>query len=295
MPGGGPLPVLERTPDMWYKRAKDTLHLLGVNPTVDLVALRGKTGGEEILLVLRSGGAVEGGRWALPGGFINTDAQRGERWKEGRESPREAAVRETLEETGVSVDPGDLIEVGVFEGGGRDPRDSPESWTKSHAFAVRVDGSPRARGGDDASDAEWFPLEELPTMAFDHREIVSAALRKLGRREKTAARGAGAAREAGSGDHLTLGDLVTLKVGMKDADFWIIRRGSPDRVGTPVRDWGPELIGVKVERTDLLLPDYLFHMIMHIANTGYFRRFSTGTAGIKHITISDVANIPIGR
>lgn len=165
---------------MWYKRAKSTLYFSGPNPTVDLVAVRGKNGGEEILLVLRAQGAVEGGKWALPGGFINTDAKKGEEWKPGRESPREAAVRETLEETGVSVDPASLIEVGVFEGGGRDPRDSEESWSKSHAFAVRVDGSPRARGGDDAADAKWFPLGKMPPMAFDHGRIVSAALGKLG-------------------------------------------------------------------------------------------------------------------
>jgi len=41
---------------MWYKRAKDTLHLLESKRTVDLVALRGKTGGQETLLVLRFGG-----------------------------------------------------------------------------------------------------------------------------------------------------------------------------------------------------------------------------------------------
>lgn len=101
--------------------------------------------------------------------------------------------------------------------------------------------------------------------------------------EKTAARGA------------KLGDLVTLKVGMRDADFWIVRRGSPDKVGTPVREWGPELIGVKVERTDLLLPDYLFYMIMHIAGTGHFRSVATGSTGLVNIRVSDVAEIPIGR
>ena len=100
--------------------------------------------------------------------------------------------------------------------------------------------------------------------------------------EKTAARGA------------KLGDFVKLKVGMEDADFWIVRRGTPEKVGTPVREWGPELIGVKVERTDLLLPDYLFYMMMHIAGTGYFRRLATGSTGLVNIRISDVGDLPMG-
>ena len=32
MPGSDPLPMMERTPDMWYKRAKHNLHFLGVDP-----------------------------------------------------------------------------------------------------------------------------------------------------------------------------------------------------------------------------------------------------------------------
>lgn len=166
----------------WLKKAqqKNTYYFLGANPTVDLVALKRGKRGMEILLILRAKGAVEGGKWALPGGFINTDAKRGEEWKSGAESPRQAAVRETAEETGVSVDEGKLVEIGVFEGNGRDPRDNDESWSKSHAFAVMVDGSPRAQAGDDASDARWFPVSEIPSTAFDHARIIQAGLSRIG-------------------------------------------------------------------------------------------------------------------
>lgn len=166
----------------WRKQAqqKNSYFFRGANPTVDLVALKRGDRGMEILLILRGGGTVEGGKWALPGGFIDTDAKRGEEWKPGKESPRQAAARETAEETGVRVDPGRLVEIGVFEGNGRDPRDNDESWSKSHAFAVIVDGSPRARAGDDAKDARWFPVSEIPSTAFDHGKIIQAGLSAMG-------------------------------------------------------------------------------------------------------------------
>ena len=165
----------------WWKRAsKGSYYFRGPNPAVDLVAVRKKNSGDEILLIRRAEGATEGGKWALPGGFINTDAKKGEEWREGRETPRAAAVRETLEETGVSVDPSSLVEIGVFEGGGRDPRDSEEAWSKSYAFGALVEGDTRAAGGDDASDARWFSVREIPPTAFDHHKIISAGLRALG-------------------------------------------------------------------------------------------------------------------
>jgi len=168
----------------WYKVAQNKkanpYFFKGANPTVDLVALKKGISGLEILLILRSSKSVEGGKWALPGGFIETSAAKGEEWKPGSESPRDAAVRETAEETGVRVDASKLVELGVFEGGGRDPRDNEESWSKSHAFAVMVDGSPRAVGGDDASDARWFPVSEIPQTAFDHGRIIGAGLARMG-------------------------------------------------------------------------------------------------------------------
>ena len=40
----------------------------------------------------------------------------------------------------------------------------------------------KVQGSDDAADARWFPLNEIPLLAFDHEEILSQALRTL--REK---------------------------------------------------------------------------------------------------------------
>lgn len=153
---------------------------LGANPTVDAVVLRD----DEILLVRRDPDApVEPGAWALPGGFVATSAPRGGAWGPATESDEDACVRELREETGLVVDAGALVRLGVFEGGGRDPRDGDRSWSRTTVFSVALEGdAARAAiaGGDDADDARWFSLSSLPArVAFDHRAIIAAALRAL--------------------------------------------------------------------------------------------------------------------
>ena len=165
--------------------SKPSYYYKGANCTVDLVIVyKGR-----ILLIKRKAGGVEGGKWAIPGGFIDTDAKKGEVFSFGGETPKEAALREVAEETNLDLSPvpdlsNRLIEVGVYEGDSRDPRDSEEAWSKSYAFTITlqdedgVDFS-RMRGLDDASDAKWFRIEELPSnIAFDHAKIIQDALNK---------------------------------------------------------------------------------------------------------------------
>lgn len=165
---GGP-----RTPaPHWY---------VGANPTVDAVVLRDR----EVLLVRRDPDApVEAGAWALPGGFVGTRAPRGGAWEPGLESEEEACVRELREEAALVVRPEELVRIGIFEGGGRDPRDGARSWSRSTAFGVVLRGhAARApiAGGDDAEDARWFALDALPPrLAFDHARILHEALAVLG-------------------------------------------------------------------------------------------------------------------
>lgn len=159
---------------------------VGPNPTVDAVVLRAAPdGAREVLLVRRDPAApVEPGAWALPGGFVATDAPRGGRWTPGRETEEEACVRELREETALEIDARALERVGVFEGGGRDPRDGDTSWSRSTAFRVVLHGTAAGAaiaGGDDADDARWFRLDALPArLAFDHDAIVRAALAREG-------------------------------------------------------------------------------------------------------------------
>jgi len=110
--------------------------------TVDM-ALFAFDGAALSLLLIRRGGYPFRGCLALPGGFL-----------EMSESPREAAARELLEETGVSgVTPVQIYTLGEP---GRDPRHR----ILSVLHLALVDAAavvPRA--GDDAAEALWFSLE----------------------------------------------------------------------------------------------------------------------------------------
>ena len=146
----------------------DPFWFVGPNPTIDVIAHRH----DEILLVLRDADApAEAGKWALPGGFVASASARGTRWT-AAETARDAAVRELCEETMLLLAPEALVEVAVYEGRGRDPRDTPEAWARTTVFAVAVEGDVALSGGDDAADARWFPLAALPPLAFDHARIV---------------------------------------------------------------------------------------------------------------------------
>jgi len=92
--------------------------------------------------------------WALPGGFVDYG-----------ESLEEAAAREALEETGLTVEL--LRQFHTYSAPGRDPR----GHTISTVFTARAQGTPKA--ADDARDAGVYTEDSLPdVIAFDHREIL---------------------------------------------------------------------------------------------------------------------------
>ena len=93
----------------------------------------------------------------MPGGFVDYG-----------ESAEQAAKREALEETGVHVQ--ELRQFQVYSKPGRDPR----FHTLTVVFIAKAQGEVRA--GDDASEARWFALDDLPKdMAFDHSQIITDA------------------------------------------------------------------------------------------------------------------------
>ena len=127
--------------------------------TADVVVLAGAVETPRVLLIQR-GNPPFAGSWALPGGFV-----------EQGEQVAEAAPRELAEETGLRVDAVALELLGIYDTPGRDPR----GWTVSVVYIARVPGESAVAGADDAGDARWFAVEELPELAFDHALILADA------------------------------------------------------------------------------------------------------------------------
>lgn len=103
------------------------------------------------------------GRWAFPGGFLKMD-----------ESAEEGALRELREETGLQG--AYLQQFHSFSAPDRDPRE--RVITIAYYALVKLQ---EVKGADDASDARWFALDEVPPLAFDHDLILRTALKALRR------------------------------------------------------------------------------------------------------------------
>ncbi len=131
--------------------------------SVDILLLRRAEEGEKVLLIQRDREPFAG-RWALPGGFV-----------EENEPLEAAAQRELQEETGVKNIP--LEQLGAFGDPGRDPRG--HVITIVYGGILPEDASSSLRAGDDARRAEWFPVDRLPPLAFDHDQIISRCLPRL--------------------------------------------------------------------------------------------------------------------
>lgn len=125
--------------------------------------------GKEIhILLIERGFDPYKGSWALPGGFLNMD-----------ETAEEGAKRELLEETGVSDVY--LEQFHTFTDVNRDPRERVLT-IAFYALVRKSDYSVIA--GDDAARAEWFNINNLPPLAFDHPGIIQMARNSV--REKLA-------------------------------------------------------------------------------------------------------------
>ena len=99
--------------------------------------------------------------WAFPGGFLNPD-----------ESAEEGAIRELKEETGFAA--GYMEQLHTYTNPGRDPRER----VISIVYIALVEIG-EVKGADDAAEAEWFPIDDIPPLAFDHDEILRDALARL--------------------------------------------------------------------------------------------------------------------
>jgi 8-oxo-dGTP diphosphatase len=131
--------------------------------TVDVVIFTLRENQLHVLLVQR-GEEPFAGVWALPGGFVKMD-----------ESLEEAACREMAEETGLQD--AYLEQLYTYGDLNRDPRGRVV--TVAYFALIPSDAPIHKEGGSDAQRAEWFQIEALPPLAFDHDQIVAYALRRL--------------------------------------------------------------------------------------------------------------------
>ena len=86
------------------------------------------------------------------------------------ETTEQCAARELEEETGMVVS--ELQQIGAYSRANRDPRGR----TVTVAYLVIIDVPVEVRGQDDAAQAKWFPISELPPLAFDHDDIMRDAM-----------------------------------------------------------------------------------------------------------------------
>ena len=114
------------------------------------------------VLLIQRGNPPFKGAWAFPGGFMNMD-----------ETTEQCAIRELEEETGLRLS--DIHQIGTYSKVDRDPRGR----TVTVAYLAIIDEPIAVIGQDDAAKAEWWPLFDLPHLAFDHYDIMQDAIKQF--------------------------------------------------------------------------------------------------------------------
>lgn len=128
--------------------------------TADCVVF-GFDGKDLKILLIERGNEPCKGCWAFPGGFMNID-----------ETIEQCARRELEEETGLKL--AKIEQFHTFSEVNRDPRER----VVTVAFFALVKQA-EVKGGDDAARAQWFPIKDIPQLAFDHDNILRHAQRTL--------------------------------------------------------------------------------------------------------------------
>ncbi|MFA8298906.1 MAG: NUDIX domain-containing protein [Hyphomicrobiales bacterium] len=131
--------------------------------TVDCIVFLVKEDGVKLLLVERERPPFRG-QWAFPGGFVGME-----------ETLEEAAKRELQEETGLKNI--ELKQLHTFSEVDRDPRDR----IITTVYIGQADEKNfMLEAGDDAANAQWFPLNNHPKLAFDHCDLLQKAIKSMG-------------------------------------------------------------------------------------------------------------------
>jgi 8-oxo-dGTP diphosphatase len=116
-----------------------------------------------VLLIKQKYGVLKN-KWALVGGFVKDN-----------ETLFEAVNRELQEETGITVNY--LEQLFTF---GDDIQRDPRGRVISVAYFALVNSTKfNVKADSDAEEAQWFSITALPDLAFDHKQILESALKRL--------------------------------------------------------------------------------------------------------------------
>ena len=113
------------------------------------------------VLLIKRGSEPYKNLWAFPGGFLEIS-----------ESAETGALRELKEETGL-----ENVYIEQFHSFS-DPDRDPRERVISIAFLSVVEIC-KVKAGDDAEEASWFPIDNLPHLAFDHQVMFDKAFSYL--------------------------------------------------------------------------------------------------------------------
>ncbi len=125
--------------------------------TVDALVFYQSQSTTKVLLIKRKNEPFKNS-WAIPGGFVDED-----------ETLEKAVVRELQEETQIFG-----LKLEQFKAYSQPDRD-PRGRTISVVFTCIINFMPNAKAADDAIDLDWFSIDNLPSMAFDHELVIKEA------------------------------------------------------------------------------------------------------------------------
>ena len=128
---------------------------------VDIVIFTIQEGVLKVLLVKRRIPPFKD-QLAIPGGFVLPE-----------EGVDEAALRELREETGVT----DVYLEQLYSFG--DPKRDPRGRIISIAYFALISSDHQLKAGTDAAEASWWPVDQVPPLAFDHARILDYAIERL--------------------------------------------------------------------------------------------------------------------
>ncbi|MBP7822826.1 NUDIX hydrolase [Candidatus Gracilibacteria bacterium] len=130
----------------------------------DNIITRGSGANQEILLIKRGHDPFRD-MWAFPAGKVDTD-----------ETIKHGALRELREETGIVLENVEFF--GIYDNPTRDPRGR----TVSVMYSAQVPDDISFQAADDAKECAWFPIHDLPPMAFDHEQVIKDFIEKNGQK-----------------------------------------------------------------------------------------------------------------